>query len=515
MDLIGGGVTLRNLSQINVLLGKNGCGKSTVLKNLDGGLDTNAFGGVRYISPERGGFLNYEPNIEQAILNSPGWMAGERRKNQSANFRQQSAVLFRRLEMLILREIERDHVLPGYKPRNFNEVVEPINGLLERVRIERDVARPFKIIDRESGGPAQADALSSGEAELISLGIECLAFKYECDATKPNVLLIDEPDVHLHPDLQNRLALFMRETFDVTNVTLVLATHSTALLSGLSYDPTARLCFMRRNQLELDFQSISAVDRAILPIFGAHPLSNVFNEAPVLLVEGEDDERIWQQAVRSADGKIRLYPCDVDGTPHFAEFETEVNKLISSVYDNARAFSLRDRDSSPEAIDDVGSVIRMRLSCRAAENLMLSDDVLALAGTDWPSLREAIDAWIANNGGHKFHGEMVSFRDASFDRKGFDLKNVRNILVGLISHKPWEVLVGQTIARVVKNGGGFAGDHSLSAYLGEKVCRHVLRMEASSEGSSSGGLLAEIIGVVGVSSPDDSAGGPEAEGIRG
>jgi ABC-type multidrug transport system ATPase subunit len=481
MDIIGGGATLGNLSHINVLLGKNGCGKSTVLKRIEEGLDRNKFGRVRYISPERGGLLNYEPNIEQAILNSPGWMEGARRKNQSENFRQQSAVLFRRLEVLILREIERDHVKPDYKPRNFDDVVNPINGLLERVRIERDVARPFKIVDRESGGPATAESLSSGEAELISLGIECLAFKYECDPTNPNVLLIDEPDVHLHPDLQNRLAAFMRETFDGTNITLVLATHSTALLSGLADDPTARICFMRRNQIDLDFQSISEIDRTILPIFGAHPLSNIFNEAPVLLIEGEDDERVWQQAVRSAEGKIRLYPCDVDGKTHFTEFETEVNKLISAVYDDARTFSLRDRDVGPEAIDDVGNVIRMRLSCRAAENLMLSDDVLAIAGTDWSSLCDNIEAWIVNNGVHKFHSEVVRFRDEGFDRKGFDLKNIRNILLGLISTKPWEVLVGQGIAKLAKDRRGIAGDNGLIAYLGPKVCHHLLKVEGDSQ----------------------------------
>jgi energy-coupling factor transporter ATP-binding protein EcfA2 len=477
MDLSGGGVTLRNLSKFNVLLGKNGCGKSTVLKGLDGGLDKNTYGRVRYISPERGGLLNYEPNIEQNIATNPDWMSGERRKNQSRNFRQQSAVLFRMLELLVLREIERDQFLPDYMPRSFDEVLDPINGLLERVRIERNKIKAFNVIDRDTGAEAPTDALSSGESELISLGIECLAFRHDCDPNKPNVLLIDEPDVHLHPDLQNRLARFILEAFRDTNVTVVMATHSTALLAGVATDASAGISFMPRRQLELEFQAITDVDRAILPIFGAHPLSNVFNEAPVLLIEGEDDERVWQQAVRSAAGKIRLYPCVVDGNAHFAEFEAEVNKLISAVYDNARAFSLRDRDTSPEAIDDVGHVSRMRLSCRAAENLMLSDDVLASAGSDWPGIRDAIEAWIANNGGHKFHGEMVCFRDEGFDRKGFDLKNIRNILLGLISNKPWEVLVGQRIANVAKNDGGLDGENGLMAYLGPKACGHLLRLE--------------------------------------
>jgi energy-coupling factor transporter ATP-binding protein EcfA2 len=486
MDLAGGGVTLTNLSKFNVLLGKNGCGKSTVLKTLDAALDRSVFARVRYISPERGGLLSYEPGIDQTITGDPNWLTTVRRRNQSENFRQQSATLFRRLELLILREIEREHTLPDYRPRTFDEVLAPLNGLLERVRLERDVGKAFEIRDRDNENTTVPADLSSGESELISLGIECLFFKHECDEEKPNVLLIDEPDVHLHPDLQNRLARFMLQTFKDTNVTLVLATHSTALLGGLAEDSTASICFMTRRQAELPFQPITDVDRAILPIFGAHPLSNVFNEAPVLLIEGEDDERVWQQAVRSAEGSVRLYPCVVGGNTHFAEFETKVNGVISSVYDNARAFSLRDRDISPEAIHDVGNVIRMRLSCRAAENLMLSDDVLAYAGTDWSTCRTSVEAWIANNSDHKFHAEMAGFRDGGFERKDFDLKEIRNILLGLISTKPWEVLVGQTIAHVAKNGGGVLGEDGLTAYLGQKVCKHLLRVETSSEENSDG-----------------------------
>jgi ABC-type multidrug transport system ATPase subunit len=147
--------------------------------------------------------------------------------------------------------------------------------------------------------------VSSGETELISLGIEFLEFTKESAPGKDNILFVDEPDVHLHPDLQDRLAKFIVEVLRDKPVTLVLATHSTALLTSLAEATEARVAFMRRKETSLSFSPISDIDRAILPIFGAHPLSNVFNNAPALLIEGEDDERVWQQAVRSAQGKIR------------------------------------------------------------------------------------------------------------------------------------------------------------------------------------------------------------------
>ena len=132
----------------------------------------------------------------------------------------------------------------------------------------------------------------------------------------------------------------MINTLKDARVTLILATHSTALLAGLAEIEDVHVAFMKRKQTDLVFKKITDIDRTILPMFGAHPLSNVFNQAPIFLVEGEDDERIWQQAIRSSRGKISVFPCVINGNRNFLEFETEVNNIISSIYDNARGFSL-------------------------------------------------------------------------------------------------------------------------------------------------------------------------------
>jgi len=374
-----------------------------------------------------------------------------------------------------LREIEREQFKPDYVPRTFDASVDRLNILLDRVRLERDVNKAFKILVRDTGAEAGPQDISSGESELISLGVEFLAFLKECDPNKDNLFLVDEPDVHLHPDLQDRLAEFMVEAFKGARITLILATHSTALLAALASREETTVAFMRRKETVLQFKAASNVDKAILPIFGAHPLSNVFNQSPVLLIEGEDDERVWQQVVRSANGGVRIFPCVVDGISRFGEFETEVNSIIEAVYDSAVGFSLRDRDLHPEAIDDVGHLKRMRLSCRSTENLMLADQALALAGTDWATLKDKISAWVESNSQHQFHADVAAFVDGGFERKSHDLKSIRNILIGLVSNKPWEVLVGQAIAGLAREGGP-ASDGTLRDYLGAKVCEHILKL---------------------------------------
>ena len=53
MDIQAADKTLRNLGTFNLLLGKNGSGKSTILRNLDNALTGK--GKVVYLAPERGG----------------------------------------------------------------------------------------------------------------------------------------------------------------------------------------------------------------------------------------------------------------------------------------------------------------------------------------------------------------------------------------------------------------------------------------------------------------------------
>ncbi|MGE3978279.1 MAG: AAA family ATPase [Nitrospira sp.] len=470
---------LRTPAQFNVILGKNGSGKSHLLTSLDGTLrdSQSDYGEITYISPERGGSVLWAAHIDENMRSSPQWLANERRRNQSPTFRQQSAALFNRLELLEHRKRELAQMVPGYVPQTFDTTLASINALLERVRILRNEkgSPGFQFVLASTGQPCKADELSSGESEIVSLAIEILFFASTAAPDKQNFLMMDEPDVHLHPDLQYKLAKFIVSELTGKNIRLFLATHSTPLLAGLAHDTNCHIVFLRPDMRDLFFKPVSQVDRAILPVFGAHPLSNVFNESPILLVEGEDDERIWQSAVRSSNGTLRFYPCEVGGLSHFAQYENEVNNISSAVYDRPRAFSLRDRDDTPGELNDLGCIVRLRLCCRSAENLLLADETLALADTDWATVRSRLNKWITERPGHSRYAEMVAFKDGGFDRKGFTLKNIRYILLGEITTKPWEVLVGRAIAALPKTTGK-AEPGSLRDFLGSRVCAHLLGM---------------------------------------
>ncbi|MEH2555312.1 hypothetical protein V1286_002841 [Bradyrhizobium algeriense] len=381
-----------------------------------------------------------------------------------------SVTEYRRLETLVLRKIEKDTTARQDLNFSFDTTLASINQLLDQVRIVRADNAAFSILARSNSEKRAPETLSSGESELISLAIEILAFAYstEIHRGRTSYLFLDEPDVHLHPDLQERLIRLLVTAVEKRDIVVIIATHSTAILGALSEYDYARVGFVSSTQNEVDFVSISKVMQKILPVFGAHPLSNVFNKTPILLIEGEDDERIWQQAVRTSQGKIRISPCPAGDIQSLNEYEDQVEIVAGAVYDNAKAFSLRDRDESPYEIDDKAIVKRMRLCCRAAENLLLSDDVLQFLGTDWEEMTAAIEDWLSKYRTHPQFVEMNAFKTSGYDRLRSDLKPLCNILMMLAgSRKPWEIAVGQAIAGLLTNA--LDGEHSLTAYLGPKL----------------------------------------------
>ncbi len=476
MDIKAGSTVFESISKINVLLGKNGTGKSTHLRALESNrASLPNSGSVRYITPERGGELQYAGNIETNISNDPNWGDAVRRSNRYDNFRQLSVTEFRRLETLVLRKIEKDKATREDAHFSFDTTLASINELLDNIQIVRGDAVGFQIENKNDKSKCAPGTLSSGESELISLAIEILAFAYGSESYqgKTSYLLLDEPDVHLHPDLQGRLIKLLINSISERNIIVIIATHSTAILGALGSYKETSVGFISSKQSIVRFSPIGDSLRRILPIFGAHPLSNIFNENPILLVEGEDDERVWQQAVRTSQGLLQIWPVAAGDIQSLDKYENEVEAIAGAVYENAKAFSLRDRDDAPYEIEDKSIVKRMRLFCRSSENLILCDDVLTSLGTDWDKMKLAIDDWLIKYPEHPQQAAVQSFKDDGLLRRDGDVKLLRNIFMMLAgSQKPWEVAVGQTIAKLAE-GQGRTGSDSLRDYLGPKVVREL------------------------------------------
>lgn len=78
----------------------------------------------------------------------------------------------------------------------------------------QDGPQPYTL-QRSNGGNNQTinntNQLSSGETQLFTLGLDILmtSAEWELANSEQRLLLVDEPDAHIHPDLQAKLADFL------------------------------------------------------------------------------------------------------------------------------------------------------------------------------------------------------------------------------------------------------------------------------------------------------------------
>jgi energy-coupling factor transporter ATP-binding protein EcfA2 len=472
-------------ARFNVFLGKNGSGKSTLLRNLDSRNDLT----TKYISPERGGVLKYDPGVDQNIANDVNWLINDRRKNRTESFRQQSAAQYRNLELAVLRE-ENSAYKRGEKiEQSFEEIVGQINQLLPMVEFKQS-ERTFTI--HQSGGDEiAADQISSGESELIALAIEILVFSRS--AEEGRILLLDEPDVHLHPDLQEKLIAFLEKTATDRDFKVAIATHSTAIIGAFSEGADVKIVpLISRDQADFEAFSYDPICHEILPIFGCHPLSGQFNKTPVLLVEGDDDKRVIEQLVRSGGGRFAFAPCVVGTVTEMSKWENWLSTYLPSIYDDPQGFSLRDLDDAenPE-IEDIGCVARSRLNCYAIENLLLTNECLAQFDEKPKSFQKKLRKWAEENPKHQTTEALLALVENFDERRTQKIKDIRNVITALLgTSKPWEVLVGQLIAQNIDNKSDDA--NSLHTYLGHSVMDKLLPIQ---EGKNKGcKLLKKLTG---------------------
>lgn len=352
-----------------------------------------------------------------------------------------------------------------------------VNTLLTNISLEVGRA-DFEFRSLADGQIIGPDAISSGESESVALAAEILYFFDTLDSTKFNLLLLDEPDVHLHPDLQARLGKLLLAMFDefkseADNIAVCIATHSSPLVCSLADSPNVSIGTKSFAVDTVELKPTSAELRKVAPFFG-HPLSLSLSDDAALILEGEDDERVWQQAARTSRGRIRVFPVLASSVDQQGKLETFCIDLLSTLYDHPIAFSLRDGDGVVDhALEHRPPLKRYRLECYAIENALVTDPCLAVMGTSWERLQAEAAKWAEANPTHQdiaFVRELAGSADRLRHKK---IKSIRQLLCAIVGcQKPWEVVVGQAIGALTIQD--LKTSNMLVNFLGADMIREVI-----------------------------------------
>lgn len=481
-ELKGQTAQLIGLNKINIIMGRNGAGKSRFLRDIEDMTSrSKQHFNVRYVSPERAGSFKRDGNVLTNMSSNPDWLRQTRAVNQATNFKAASAMLFREAEVLYLRRLASTPEIRMDTSRNFEaDRLGKVNQLLTNIELVMGNA-DFEFRSLTNGETIAPDAISSGESEAVALAAEILYFFDTIDPTKFNVLLLDEPDVHLHPDLQARLGKLIIAMLDefadnAENIAVCLSTHSAPLVCSLADSKYVSIGTKSFEVNAVTLKPTSDQLRKVAPFFG-HPLSLSLSEDAALILEGEDDERVWQQAARASQGRIKVFPVLAGNVDQQGKLERFCVDLLATLYDNPIAFSLRDGDGViDEPLEHNLPLKRYRLDCYAIENVLLTDPCLAVMNTTWDGFVEKAGAWIAAHPHHADIG-MLQQAIASADRlRHTKIKNIRQLICAVLDcRKPWEVVVGRAIGALTKND--LANSNMLIAFLGAEMVGDVIFRE--------------------------------------
>ncbi|WP_150297680.1 ATP-dependent nuclease [Salipiger aestuarii] len=146
----------------------------------------------------------------------------------------------------LLKRVETDHGRNGLE--EVERLVSQVMGEMT-ISVNFDETKDFKIHATFQTKPMKAaDPKRFKPLELAGIGfLQVIQIFAYLVYFRPRLLLVDEPDSHLHPDMQERLVTVLMEAAQEYDSQIVLTTHSPSVVRSLGNE--ANLVWMRDGKL--------------------------------------------------------------------------------------------------------------------------------------------------------------------------------------------------------------------------------------------------------------------------
>jgi energy-coupling factor transporter ATP-binding protein EcfA2 len=197
------------------------------------------------------------------------------------------------------------------------------------------------------------DLISGGSGFQQTLIL--LAFFY---GFHPDVILMDEPDAHLHVSLQKEVLEYFQKVARDRRVQFIVATHSRDFINQVAPHQILSLREGQPQRLHLNYEvhdtldQLGALDNTQLGILSAY--------RRLLLVENESDWKllaIWLDTVLgpnvASQLKRRLAVCYAHGSVWKADVEKlrqQLQRMLKLQGDSLQIFAISDRDYYPDRV---------------------------------------------------------------------------------------------------------------------------------------------------------------------
>lgn len=210
-------------------------------------------------------------------------------------------------------------------------------GYTIRVNFDPDTHETIDCTVARAGGIFPIDTCGTGVLQGIQI------FSY-INLFRPKILLLDEPDSHLHPNNQKQLARELIAVAD-SGMNIVVSTHSKHLVEALL--DHARLIWLRDGKRQADVQDYEL--KALLEIGALNVGERLGNPTHIVLTEDKNQDLM--EILLEANG-FDLDTCDVVSYAGCTQIGTALALIshLRKTHPNAQFILHRDRDF----LDDQG-----------------------------------------------------------------------------------------------------------------------------------------------------------------
>jgi len=387
-----GSVSILNCGRINALVGKNNSGKSSILHAIDMAglaLEVNGWDNfqpklqIKDMLSNVGAFsidFSYSDESNLAVTSNPNYgpiktpnpteeqkfksiliwpdvgvgMSQRRHQTPQNIIQQVESRNYANVDSLQILFAVKYYALRserGFTPETYYTLINEIMHYfpdIEEVESDRTEADIATLKYKEYG--KQLDILYSGSGLKHFIDILLKA-----TISNAKVILLDEPEMGLHPELQRRFLTYLKNLAEEKDIQIFMATHSPVLLNYAD-----SISYYRVINSHGTRSVISVPDDAIqtlLSDMGIRP-SDIFNQDICLLVEGASDVVFFEHIVRVlyaedfekvSIGIIQYGGSSADG---IISGDINVSNIVSA---QKYTYWIRDRDAEPSKIPSSNS----------------------------------------------------------------------------------------------------------------------------------------------------------------
>lgn len=189
----------------------------------------------------------------------------------------------------------------------------------------------FEFLDlRRNKSIADINSLSAGQKAIIHLVFEA----YGRGDLKGGLVIIDEPEIHLHYQFQHEYLQVIRELNKHQSCQYILVTHSEALINSATISSVRRFSLNAEGFTEIRFPNLTAEQKVLIRILDNTRSTYAFFAKKVVLVEGDSDRYFFKALVQSLYQELNqeIAILHVGGKNELAQWTTLFESFGLTVY---------------------------------------------------------------------------------------------------------------------------------------------------------------------------------------